>query len=166
MNDLRTLYLTKLKKLLSIEEQIIAALPSLIESATNGMLKKGLTDHLEETRNQRARLHQILTAQGESPAPELDRAFQTMLAESETELGTISDPNVKDAAIIASSQAVEHLEMAKYGTAVEWAKSLNFDEDAKLLKDTLGEEEAADKKLSKVAEGGMLSPSVNDAAAE
>ncbi len=165
MDELRTAFIEKLHKVASIEDQIIEALPKLASQATMPDLKQGLTTHLEETKNQRQRLSQIFAAHGEPDEATEDVAFSTLLQESDKELGQITDPNLKDAMIIASCQVVEHIEMAKYGTLVEWAKTLDDSDSEKLLKDTLDEEGNADKTLSKAATGGMFKDGANDMAA-
>jgi len=166
MDDLRTTYLMKLEKMMSVEEQIIEGLPTMIDMATDEGLKAGLTAHLEETKMQRDRLTKLFAAHGYEPKGMEDKPFKMMMEEASQELEMITNPNVKDAVIIAASQTVEHLEMARYGTLVEWAKALEDDDGEKLLKETLGEEEHADKLLSGVAKGNLLKDSVNEKAAE
>lgn len=97
---------------------------------------------------------------------EADIAFQALLNDVESELSTVTDLHVRDAFIIASAQTVEHIEMARYGTLIEWADELDDDTGENLLKESLKEEEAADKKLTSVAEGGILRTGVNEKAAE
>ena len=69
--------------------------------------------------------------------------------------GEVEDKNVVDAALIAAAQAVEHYEMTRYGTLIAWAKTLGRNDCADVLRETLDEEQAADKKLTKIAEGGV-----------
>ena len=66
--------------------------------------------------------------------------------------GEVEDKEVLDAAIIASAQAVEHYEIARYGTLIAWAHQLGRDDAAAILQKTLDEEKAADKKLTVIAE--------------
>jgi ferritin-like metal-binding protein YciE len=162
-NELRELYIKKLGKTLSMEETIIEYLPRMIEAAMNEKLRAGLTNHLEETRAQRTRLIDILSTQ--TSEKETDEPFAMMVEEANREIEMITDPNVRDALIIAAAQSVEHIEMARYGTLAEWAKQLGEDNAASLLKDTLGEEKAADKTLTTVAEGGIFAEGVNEMAA-
>ena len=166
MDEFKQVYSKKLAKVLSIEEIIIEHLPTMIESATNDKLKAGLSDHLVETKTHRDRLMQIMSSQGAPAVSEEDKAFRMMVEEAGKEIESIKDASVRDAVIIAAAQAVEHVEMAKYGTLIEWSKQIDDPDAESLLKDTLGEEEAADKKLSKVAEGGFFEAGVNEAAAE
>jgi ferritin-like metal-binding protein YciE len=166
MDELKQVYLKKLAMVLSMEDLIIEHLPMMIEKSTNDKLKTGLSDHLTETREHRNRLTKILASHGAAASVESDDAFKMMLEHAGKEIGMITDKDVRDAVIIAAAQAVEHLEMAKYGTLVEWAKQLDDSDGKSMLKDTLGEEEAADKKLSGIAEGGLFSTGVNKKAAE
>lgn len=166
MDELKQAFEKKLCKMVSIEDLIIEHLPGMVSKASNEMLKTGLSDHLEETKIQRQRLSRILEARGMSGMSEDDKAFQMMVETAGKEIETIQDKDVRDAVIIAAAQAVEHLEIAKYGTLIEWAKQLGDGESEALLKDTLAEEKAADKKLSSVAEGGLFREGVNAKAAQ
>jgi len=122
------LLLHGLKDIYYAENQIIKSLPKLIEKATNRDLTKGLKDHLKETKNQVARLDQVDEVAGE-----------------------VSDKDVLDAGIVGAAQAVEHYEIARYGTLIAWAESVGHDDIVRLLNTNLNEEKAADKKLSTVA---------------
>ncbi len=164
-DTLRTVYIEMLQRVASIEDQIIVALPKMIAAASNEKLKAGLTHHLEETKLQRERLDEVLRDHHGSNSVVEDRAFAQMLSDAESTMASISDPTVKDAFIIASAQTVEHLEIAKYGTLIEWAKELDDAKAQDHLKETLAEEEAADKTLSSVAKGGLFTTGVNKEAA-
>ena len=82
-------------------------------------------------------------------------AIDGIIEEAEEVAGEVEDKNVLDAALIAAAQAVEHYEMTRYGTLIAWAKTLGRNDCADVLRETLDEEEAADKKLTKIAEGGV-----------
>lgn len=166
MDELRKAYVKKLSKMLSVEETIIKALPTMISKASNEDLKDGLTNHLEETKNQRDRLVEILGTNGGTSLKESDDAFKLMVDTDAKEIASIKDVDVRDAVIIAAAQSVEHIEMAKYGTLVEWAKQLGDSESQGLLEETLAEEQAADRILTGVAEGGIFTTGVNEKAAE
>jgi ferritin-like metal-binding protein YciE len=90
--------------------------------------------------------------------------MQGLVEEGEEIIRSTGDPTVKDAALIAAAQRVEHYEMAGYGTVRTYANELGLDEAADLLQDTLDEEGDADKKLTKLAEGGLFKKGINDAA--
>ena len=166
MDELKKAYVQKLSKMLSVEETIIKALPTMISKATNIDLKDGLTNHLEETKNQRDRLVEILGTNGGTSLKESDDAFKLMVDTAGKEIATIKDADVRDAIIIAAAQGVEHIEMARYGTLVEWARQLGDTDSQSLLEETLAEEQAADRILTGVAEGGIFTTGVNEKAAE
>jgi ferritin-like metal-binding protein YciE len=133
------------------ENQIIKSLPKLIEKATNRDLSKGLKDHLEETKNQVARLDQVFKKLGQEPKGVQCPAIDGLIQEADEVAGEVADKNVLDAAIVGAAQAVEHYEIARYGTLIAWAESVGHDDIVRLLNTNLNEEKAADKKLSTVA---------------
>jgi ferritin-like metal-binding protein YciE len=145
------LLLHGLKDIYYAENQIIKALPKLIDKAANRDLTKGLRDHLEETKNQVARLDQVFKKLGIEPQAVRCPAIDGLISEADEVAGEVADKDVLDAAIIGSAQAVEHYEMARYGTLIAWAESAGHDDIVRLLNTNLNEEKAADKKLSTVA---------------
>jgi ferritin-like metal-binding protein YciE len=145
------LLLHGLKDIYYAENQIIKSLPKLIDKATNRDLSKGLKDHLEETKNQVARLDQVFKKLGQDPQGVQCPAIDGLISEADELAGEVADKEVLDAAIIGSAQAVEHYEIARYGTLIAWAESLGHDDIIRLLNTNLNEEKAADKKLSTVA---------------
>lgn len=130
---------------------VIQSLPKLIEKATNRDLTKGLKDHLEETKNQVARLDQVFKKLGQDPQGVQCPAIDGLISEADEVAGEVADKEVLDAAIIGSAQAVEHYEIARYGTLIAWAESVGHDDIVRLLNTNLNEEKAADRKLSTVA---------------
>ena len=145
------LLLHGLKDIYYAENQIIKSLPKLIEKATNRDLTKGLKDHLEETKNQVARLDQVFKKLGQDPQGVQCPAIDGLISEADEVAGEVADKEVLDAAIIGSAQVVEHYEIARYGTLIAWAESVGHDDIVRLLNTTLNEEKAADRKLSTVA---------------
>jgi ferritin-like metal-binding protein YciE len=133
------------------ENQIVKALPKLIDKATNRDLSKGLRDHLEETKNQIQRLDQVFKKLGKQPQGIKCPAIDGLIEEGDEIAGEVADKDVLDAAIIGAAQAVEHYEMSRYGTLIAWAESLGHDDIVRFLTTNLNEEKAADKKLSTVA---------------
>jgi ferritin-like metal-binding protein YciE len=133
------------------ENQIVKALPKLIEKATNRDLTKGLKDHLEETKNQIQRLDQAFKKLGKKPEGVKCPAIDGLIEEGDEIAGEVADKDVLDAAIVGAAQAVEHYEMARYGTLIAWAEALGHDDIVRFLNTNLNEEKAADKKLSTVA---------------
>jgi len=135
------------------ENQILKALPKLIEAATNPQLKKGLKDHLKETEGHVSRLEQIFEMREEKPKGTKCPGINGLLTEGDELTGNIADKSVLDAAIVSSAQAVEHYEITRYGALIAWAQELGRNDFADILEETLGEEKTADKKLNVIAEG-------------
>jgi ferritin-like metal-binding protein YciE len=150
-NSLQELYVEQLQDLYNAEQQIIKALPKMIEAAQSEELRNALTEHLEVTRQQATRIETICEELGEDPENEKCKGMEGVLKEGSDLLKEVSE-KVKDAAIIASAQRVEHYEMAGYGTARTYAKLLGFDDAAAMLEQTLEEEKQADETLSELAE--------------
>jgi ferritin-like metal-binding protein YciE len=150
-NSLQELYVEQLKDLYDAENQIIKALPKMIDAATSEDLKEALSEHLEITKEQATRLEQIFGALGEKGKGEKCKGMQGVIQEGSDLVGDIEDPDVRDAAIIAAAQRVEHYEMAGYGTARNFASLLKEDEASRLLQQTLDEEKEADKELTALA---------------
>jgi ferritin-like metal-binding protein YciE len=150
-SSLQELYVEQLRDLYDAEHQIIKALPEMIEMSRSEELKEALNDHLEVTKKQAERLEQIFEDMDEEPKGERCKGMQGVLAEGKDLVGKIEGEKLRDAAIIASAQRVEHYEMAGYGTARTYATMLGEDEAADLLEETLGEEKDADQTLTDLA---------------
>ena len=133
------------------EHQITKALPKMIEQATNRDLAQGLKNHLEETYKQIERLDQVFKKLGQKPSGTDCPAIDGLIKESDETAGEIADKSVLDAAIVANAQAVEHYEMARYGTLIAWAEELGHDDIVRFLTTNLNEEKAANTKLNTVA---------------
>ena len=152
MDSLRKLYVDELKDLYSAEKQILQALPRMAKKAKNEQLKKGFEMHLEETRMQVERLDQIFELLGKSPRGKKCKGMEGLLEEGKEMMQEDMDPEVMDAALIASAQKVEHYEIAGYGTVRTYAQLLGENQHVKLLQQTLDEEGNTDKKLTQLAE--------------
>ena len=133
------------------EQQITQALPQMIELATNRDLSQGLKSHLEETKKQIERLDQVFKKLGKTPESTHCPAIDGLIKEANQTAGEVEDKSVLDAAIVASAQAVEHYEIARYGTLKEWARVLGHDEAAAMLGEILDMEKAANNKLTGLA---------------
>jgi ferritin-like metal-binding protein YciE len=151
LNSLEELYVEQLKDLYDAEQQIIEALPEMIDAAASNGLKNALTEHLEVTKSQATRLDQIFNALGEKAKGEKCKGIEGVIKEGSDLIEDIDDPDVRDAAIIAAAQRVEHYEMAGYGTARTYATLLGEDEATQLLQQTLEEEKEADQALTALA---------------
>jgi ferritin-like metal-binding protein YciE len=153
--DLKTmddLFVHTLQDIYYAENQIVKSLPETIEKATDPQLKQSFQSHLRETENQVRRLEQLFRLQGIEPKGVDCPAIDGIIEEAEDVAGEVDDKNVLDAALIAAAQAVEHYEIARYGTLVAWAEQLGRKDLGSLLQQTLDEEKAADKKLTALAE--------------
>src|ERR1700682_4624904 len=129
------------------EQQITKALPKMIEKATNRDLAQGLRTHLEETKKQIERLEELFKKLDQKPKGTDCPAIDGLIEEANETAGEVDDKAVLDAALIAAAQAVEHYEIARYGTLIAWAHELGHDEVVRFLTTNLNEEKAADSKL-------------------
>jgi ferritin-like metal-binding protein YciE len=152
MEDLRDLYIDELRDLYSAENQLIKALPKMAKAATNEDLAQGFLDHLEETKGHVARLKEIFEGLEEKPTGKTCHAMEGLVEEGKEMIEEDAEPEVKDAGLIGAAQRVEHYEMAGYGVVRTFARLLGETDAAKLLQQTLDEEAACDKKLTKLAE--------------
>jgi len=151
MRDLNDLFLHTLKDVLYAERQIVKALPKMARKAETPELKQAFEHHKEETQGQIERLEQIFEMLGKAPRGETCEAIQGLIDEAKEVMEDAEDATVLDAGLIASGQAVEHYEMARYGTLKAWADQLGMPEAAALLQQTLDEEKKADALLSRIA---------------
>lgn len=151
LENLQQLYLRELRDLYSAENQITDALPKLIDAANNSELKNALQEHLNVTKQQIGRLEQIFQTLGEKPGGETCKGMKGVIKEGDEIVSAGGDPSTVDAGIISAAQRVEHYEMAGYGTVRTYAKLLGQEEHARLLQQTLDEEEEADQTLAKIA---------------
>jgi ferritin-like metal-binding protein YciE len=152
--DIKTmddLFLHGLKDIYYAEQQITKALPKMIEKATNRDLAQGLRTHLEETKKQIERLEQVFKKLDQQPKGTDCPAIDGLIEEANETAGEVDDKAVLDAALIAAAQAVEHYEIARYGTLIAWAHELGHDEVVRFLTTNLNEEKAADSKLNNIA---------------
>jgi len=150
-NSLRELYVEQLQDLYDAEHQIIKALPKMIQAAQSDGLRAALNEHLNVTKEQANRIEQIFRGMGEKPKAEKCKGVQGVIKEGDDLIGEIKNEDVRDAAIIASAQRVEHYEIAGYGTARTYADLLDESEASDLLQQTLDEEKEADEKLTSLA---------------
>ena len=133
------------------ERQILKALPKMAKAAQNEKLKEALTHHREETQTQIERLQKAFEAVGKRARGQTCEAINGIIEEGEEIVEEFEAGDVRDAGIIAAAQAVEHYEMARYGTIVAWAKASGQKEVAQLMQETLDEEKKADTLLNELA---------------
>lgn len=151
LNSLEDLFHHQLKDIYSAEKQLIEALPTMEEEASDDNLKQAFEDHLKETKKHKQRLDQIGKSLDVDLSGETCDAMKGLIKEAKEFISEDSTADVRDAGIIADAQRIEHYEISAYGTAVEFAKGLGEDEIADKLQKTLDEEYSADKKLNKLA---------------
>jgi ferritin-like metal-binding protein YciE len=152
IENLDDLFLHTLKDVLYAERKILKALPKMERRATDTRLKAALSSHRDETEDQVIRLEEVFEGLGKPARGAKCDAMVGLVEEAEGLMAEIDDAETMDAALISLAQAVEHYEIARYGTLVAWAKQLGYRQAATLLKATLDEEYGADKALSKLAE--------------
>jgi len=154
VESLNDLFVEQLRDLYDAENQLIKALPKMAKGANSEELRHGFEEHLEQTKGHAQRIEQIFEQLGEKARGKKCKAMEGLIKEgSETLEEDISNEDVKDAAIIAAAQRVEHYEIAGYGTARTFANLLGQQEAVSLLEQTLQEEKETDAKLTELAEG-------------
>lgn len=153
LESLRELFIEELQDLYSAENQILEALPKMIEEATSPELQKGFKEHLEQTKGHVRRLDQIFDQLGDKADREEKtcKGMEGIIEDNEELLETDAEPEVLDAGMIAGAQRVEHYEIAGYGTVRTYAQVLGKKDWAQLLEQTLEEEKETDKKLNQLA---------------
>ena len=152
IKSLDDLFVHHLQDIYYAEQQITKALPKMIAKVHDPQLKQGFETHLGETKNQIKRLEQVFQMWGESPKAITCPAIDGIIEEADEILGDAKDNDVIDAAAAAAAQAVEHYEIARYGTLIAWARELGRDDCARVLEQTLVEEKATDARLTEIAE--------------
>src|SRR3977135_1769296 len=152
LETLRELYHSQLRMLLSAEQQITEALPTMIEKATDTQLKQAVQSHLQETHVHVTRLQQILKAETHDAESLKCKVLAALGSEAEGMIKDAADDSVRDAALIAAAQRVEHYEIAAYGAVRQWAHILGHPEQMTVLDQTIKEEGHADQLLTSIAE--------------
>jgi ferritin-like metal-binding protein YciE len=153
MKTLQDLFVHELKDLYSAEKQLTEALPKMAKAAHAPELKNAFTMHLEETQKQLERVHGLLQELGENPGRKKCTAMEGLIEEGAHVIKEKAAPAVKDAALIAAAQRVEHYEISGYGTARAFAETLGHKQAAKILDQILDEESATNEKLNTLATG-------------
>ena len=152
VNSIDNLFIQELKDLYSVETQITKALPKLAKAASSPDLKSAFEHHLKETEGHVKRLDKVFKILRASPKGKTCEGMKGILAEGAEVLQETSAGDIRDVALISAAQRVEHYEIAGYGAVRSYAEQLDQQEIAALLEETLGEEKAADKKLTEIAQ--------------
>ena len=152
IEDLRTLYVSNLKKALDMEQKITQALPIMIDKSTDPDLISAFQTHLQETRGHVAKVESILrNATGEA-STETCKVINGLTTEASDTIKDVTDPTILNVALIGAAQQVEHHEIAVYGTLRTWANILGETQDATILESILEEEENADEILTGISD--------------
>ncbi len=153
MDSLENLFVEDLKDLYNAEQQIMQALPKMIQAAHSPDLKQSFQQHLQVTQEQAKRLEQIFSNLSQKPTGKKCLGMEGIIKEGEQNMQELkSDPDLLDAGMIAAAQKIEHYEISGYGTARTYAEELGLDQAASLLEKTLKEEAQTDEKLTQLAE--------------
>ena len=152
IKNLDDLFVHTLQDVLYAEQKITKALPKMIAKVSDPQLQQAFESHLNETKNQIRRLEQVFKMHNAEAKAVTCPAIDGIIAEAEEIMGDSKDSEVLDAAALAAAQAVEHYEIARYGTLIAWARQLGRPDCASVLEPTLEEEKAADLKLTDIAE--------------
>jgi ferritin-like metal-binding protein YciE len=152
IKTLDDLFAHTLQDIYYAEQQITKVLPTMIEKAHNPALKAGFTSHLAETKQQVVRLEEVFAALKQEPKGVTCEAIDGIIKEAKQVVSDVEDPKVRDVALATSAQAVEHYEIARYGSLIALANQLGHHNVVKHLQTTLDEEKAADRKLTEVSQ--------------
>jgi ferritin-like metal-binding protein YciE len=152
METFEKLFEETLKDIYYAEKAILKALPKMAKKASSRKLQQAFTKHQKETEGQVERLEQVFKLLGKRAAGKDCPAIDGIIEEGEEVMKEAKDDTVRDAAMLAAAQSVEHYEISRYGTLVAWAEKMEMSEAAELLEATLEEEKATDEALTELAE--------------
>jgi ferritin-like metal-binding protein YciE len=155
LESLQDLFVNELKDVLNAEKQLVAALPKMARAASAPQLEQAFTKHLRETEGHVRRLEQIFKSLGQTARGKKCKGMEGLIEEGKEILEEEGAEEVIDAALISAAQRVEHYEIAAYGCLRTYAQLLGLDDADRLLEQTLHEEEATDKALTALGEGGI-----------
>ena len=153
--SLHDAFLDELRDSYDAEKQLTKALTKLAKAARSSELREAFESHLEETRGHVDRLERVFESLDEKVRGKHCDGIAGIIDEGRSIMEEDFDDDAMDACLIAAGQRAEHYEMAAYGTLIAWARAMGHKEAADLLRQTLDEEKAADKKLSSLADGGI-----------
>jgi len=152
IEDLRSLYISNLKKSLDMEQKITKSLPDLIDKSTDSELSSALRTHLEETRGHVMKIQQLLQKNDGKANTETCKVIDGLTTEASDTIRDVTDPSIRNVALIGAAQQVEHHEIAVYGTLRRWADLLGLTDDSRVLLSIEKEEANADKILTQISE--------------
>lgn len=152
---LEDLFHETLKDIYYAERKILRALPKMARGAQSSDLKAAFQKHEEETQGQVERLQQVFELIGKPARGKTCPAIDGIIEEGEEALQAFSGSPALDASLVAAAQAVEHYEIARYGTLLRWAQVMGMKDAAKLLDQTLQEESMTDESLTQIADASV-----------
>ncbi len=161
---LEEMFLDGLKDIYYAEKKILKALPKMAKGAESEQVSAAFEKHLEQTEGQVDRLEQIFEAMGKPARGKTCPAIDGIIEEGSEILEEYKGAPALDAGLVAAAQAVEHYEIARYGTLCAWAEQLGMTEAAKLLKQTLQEEAETDEALTRLSQSGVNEHAMQQAA--
>lgn len=159
---LKELFEHTLKDIYSSETLLLQAMPKMLSAARDPELKKVIESHIKETQGQIDRVKEVAKMCNIDPEGVTCEATVGLVKEAQEHLEEFAGEPSGDAAIIASAQKNEHYEIANYGTMITWAQQLGYEEVVELFRQTIAEEEAADKKLGHLARSGANQAALAD----
>lgn len=148
---LQEFFVDQIRDLYDAEKQLIKALPKMAKAARSEELGDAIRNHLQETENQVSRLERVFQSLGMAPKGKACEGMKGLIEEGSEEMHDQDEGDLRDLAIIAAAQRVEHYEIAAYGTAKAVAEQLGNQDAVRLLEETEEEEAAADSKLTEIA---------------
>jgi ferritin-like metal-binding protein YciE len=158
VKSLRELFEVELRYAYDCEQKLVEkGLPTMIEKASSTELRTALERHLAETRNQVIRLQRVFATIGVEPDTKGNDILDKMMSAAKDSASNIEESSLRDVALIANGNEVEHYEIALYGTLAAFARNLGFQSAVSLLEETLNEEKKADAKLTQIGES-VLNP--------
>ncbi len=152
LDSMQDLAVYKLQTIYDAENQALQAYPQIMDAVSSSELQQALQQHVQQTQAQVQRLEQIFQQLGQTPGSQTCASMQGLIQEAQQLIQQGGAPEVLDAAIIGAAQAIEHHEIAAYGTARTMAQQLGMNEAAQLLEQTLEEEKQTDAQLTQLAE--------------
>jgi ferritin-like metal-binding protein YciE len=158
VKSLRELFVIQLRYAYDGEKKLVEkGLPAMIEKASSPDLRTALEHHLGETRTHVERLERVFASVGVGPDTKGNDILDKMMSAAKDSASNIEESSLRDAALIANGNLVEHYEIALYGSLVAFARSLGLQGAIGPLEETLNEEKKADAKLTQIAESVMNS---------
>jgi ferritin-like metal-binding protein YciE len=153
--NLRELFHDTLKDIYFAEKKILSALPKMAKAAASEELKAAFEKHKTETEEHVARLERVFEELEAAPRGKTCDAIMGIIEEGQEVMKELNGAPALDAGLLAAAQAVEHYEIARYGTLKTWARELGLNDAVELLETTLAEEKKTDESLTKLAENSV-----------